>query len=138
MLFSRVSLLKMWAVCFLEVHIMGKVSGSGRRFRGREGWRALVAAWQSSGLSQSEFCRRRGVALKAFGRWKRRYAGLDAGERKDGSGASSRFIEVRGASVPPGGSRAYRLGLPNGVTVEVGSGFDSGELSSLLSVAKSC
>ncbi len=37
--------------------------------RGREWWMRHVAAWQASGLSQVEYCRRHKVVVGSFGRW---------------------------------------------------------------------
>lgn len=34
-------------------------------------WRRLVTAWEKSGLSQAEFCRRRDIKPVNFGWWKR-------------------------------------------------------------------
>ena len=108
----------------IDVNVCG-----GRRL-GPDRWRELVADWEGTGLSQSEFCRRRGVHLKTFGRWKRRYVGVRGVE-------SSAFVEVV-PEVLGGDRRPYRIVLPGGVVVELGSPFDAGELSSLLSVVRSC
>ncbi len=37
--------------------------------QGREWWIRHVAAWQASGLSQAEYCRRHDVVVGSFGRW---------------------------------------------------------------------
>lgn len=52
---------------------------------------------------------------------------------------SQTFIEFTGpvrSGLRTGSERAYRIALPNGVTVEAPQGFDPGQLSSLLSVVK--
>jgi hypothetical protein len=41
----------------------------------------LVAAWERSGLSRTEFCRQRGVKLVTFAWWKRRLASADRADR---------------------------------------------------------
>ncbi len=76
-------------------------------------WVGLVAAWERSGLSQAEFCRRRGVNSGTFAWWRRRLReGADNGpplrghprkmsERFDREGTAERFIEVRLPSVAP-------------------------------------
>jgi hypothetical protein len=38
-------------------------------------WAGLVASWQKSGVSQTEFCRRRGVNAITFSCWKGRLLG---------------------------------------------------------------
>lgn len=40
----------------------------------RTHWRALLEAWRRSGLSQTEFCRREGIARRGFSSWKARLA----------------------------------------------------------------
>jgi hypothetical protein len=34
-------------------------------------WRARIEEWRGSGLSQSRYCRERGISLATFGYWKR-------------------------------------------------------------------
>lgn len=38
--------------------------------RGREGWRALLAGFEGSGLSAEVFCRREGISSASFYRWR--------------------------------------------------------------------
>ncbi len=38
-------------------------------------WQGLIAAWERSGLTQAEFCRRRGVKPVSFAWWKRKLGG---------------------------------------------------------------
>ena len=38
-------------------------------------WQQLVSAWEKSGLSQAEFCRRRRIKAVTFGWWKRKLRG---------------------------------------------------------------
>jgi hypothetical protein len=40
----------------------------------RRYWRGLVAEWQCSGVTQTEFCRQRGVNQGTFNWWKRQLA----------------------------------------------------------------
>jgi hypothetical protein len=40
--------------------------------RREQRWRELLARWQDSGLSQAEFCRRRGIPVWKFLWWKKR------------------------------------------------------------------
>lgn len=41
-----------------------------------EYWRRMMTAWESSGLTQAEFCRRRGLKAVTFGWWKRQLVGV--------------------------------------------------------------
>lgn len=38
----------------------------------REQWAAYVAAWQSSGCSQAQWCREQELTLASFGYWRRK------------------------------------------------------------------
>lgn len=40
--------------------------------RREQRWRELLVRWQDSGLSQAEFCRRRGIPVWKFLWWKKR------------------------------------------------------------------
>ena len=40
-------------------------------------WREVLAEWAKSGLTQTAFCRERGVSLSAFGWWKGELARRD-------------------------------------------------------------
>ena len=86
--------------------------------RGRY-WRRLVSAWQRSGLTQVEFCRRRGVKVTAFGWWKRQLNGpgdghrSGRGRRTTGHGRTmgsvpgrGRQTEVNGQTQVNGGTQA--------------------------------
>lgn len=38
--------------------------------RGREGWRALLAGFEGSGLGTEAYCRREGISAASFYRWR--------------------------------------------------------------------
>lgn len=102
-------------------------------------WSDLVAAWSQSGLSQAEFCRRRGVNGGTFVWWKRRLQGPAADVRKRRGRppkTSGRFVEVRltGASYLPG----YEVVLTHGRSIRVPSQFDPQILSRLIAAVESC
>jgi transposase-like protein len=113
-------------------------------------WSGLVAAWSRSGLSQAEFCRRRGVNGGTFIWWKRQLekaAGpatarsavtSDAPKRRGRppKAASARFVEVRlpGASALP----TYEVVLARGRSIRVPSQFDPRILSQLITAVESC
>ena len=42
-------------------------------------WARLVESWQKSGLTQAEFCRRRGVNAVTFAWWKGKFRGTGGG-----------------------------------------------------------
>ena len=72
--------------------------------RGREDWFGLVREQESSGLSISEFCRRKKLTENSFYRWRRLLA--------EDKGASFVPLEVVG-------TRAVDITLPCGATVNV-------------------
>jgi transposase len=102
-------------------------------------WAELVGGWERSGLSQAEFCRRRGIKLGSFGWWKRqlrRPAGDAPARRGRPPKASKRFVEVRltGAS----STSMYEVVLAGGRSVRVPSRFDPQTLSRLIAAVESC
>lgn len=120
-------------------------------------WRRLVAAWARSGLSQSEFCRRRGVKLGAFGWWKRRLKGVTPSvervrrrRRRPAVPQRADFVEVAlperfRASRPLapegagfGGSGGYEIALRSGHVIRVPRGFDAAAVSQLIAAVASC
>ena len=126
-------------------------------------WADLVAAWARSGLSQAEFCRRRGIKAVNFAWWKRRlerdnkstasparptYPSKRRGPSDDGqtgsvpierrrlTKASERFVEVQltGGSL----SLMYEVVLADGRSIRVPSQFDPQVLSRLITAVESC
>jgi hypothetical protein len=91
---------------------------AGRRRWGEQYWREQVEAWRSSGLSQSEYCRRGGVHWYGFRYWK---AKIDF-ERNAGT-ESSKLVALNPPKVASrGGEVRIRVGAH--YVVEVSAGFD--------------
>lgn len=106
-------------------------------------WSDLVAAWSQSGLSQSEFCRQRGINGGTFMWWKRQLQRVPGGvadvpkrRGRPAKAASPRFVEVRlpGTST----SLAYEVILARGRSIRVPSQFDPRVLSQLIAAVESC
>ena len=70
-------------------------------------WTEILRRFESSGLDSREFCRRKGLALSSFQRWRRRLGSVSAAE----------FVELVPSSSPsaPSSSWALDVSLPNGV-----------------------
>ncbi len=117
-------------------------------------WEGLVAAWERSGLTQAEFCRREGVKPVSFGWWKRKLGGTRGRTAKparrrpasSGDGKRASFVEVglprrvlaagSGSTMPLAG---YEVVLPHGVVVRVPGDFDPAQVTGLLrAVASAC
>lgn len=98
-------------------------------------WGAQLGAWQRSGLSQAEFCRRQGLRRRLFCSWKRRL-----GVAPQGHPSPVRFIPVaiRPNGETPSAGRAVAptasltLVTNGGYRVEVGDGFAPDTLARLL------
>ena len=113
-------------------------------------WRGLLTAWADSGLSQAEFCRRRGIKAVTLAWWKRRLratggTGRERRGRRVGSRRRARFVEValphgasfapapRGSSLAPTSNR-YELVLPGGVGLWLPDDFDPERVARLVQV----
>lgn len=99
----------------------------GRIRRTESEWRAIVASFGSSGLSEAAFCRKARVSRKSFRMWRER---LTAGETSPRVQATrkprpspSGFVEWLAPGAPtlleakPGSGIAFELALPGGVVV---------------------
>ncbi len=114
--------------------------------RSAEQWRSILAEWSSSGLSQSAFCRLRGLSLVTFGGWKRHFGGAVAPARSPhAGGANARrrgmdrlsFVELEPLPRAAGTgleAELYEVRLANGRAVRVGPGFDPAALRRLLAI----
>ena len=99
----------------------------------------MIAEWKRSGLSQAEFCRRRGIKIGAFGWWKRQL-GKPAGDVPKRRGrppkVSSRFVEVRLTGTSS--ASTYEVVLARGRLIRAPSQFDPQILSQLITAVESC
>ena len=89
-------------------------------------WQDHVAAWEQSGIRQSEYCSRQGLNIKVFGYWKRKLC------RKS---ADLTFVPVTiKATQATGGKSAatLRLIIRGGSCIEIGDGFNQDTLRRVL------
>lgn len=118
-------------------------------------WSELLRAWERSGLSQAEFCRRRGIKAVSFSWWKRqlgmatrstgrRMPGLAGGSRP---GQRAKFVEVTWPAGPGAlspalgastGSFGYEVVLTSGRVLRLPPVFDSDQVSRLITAVESC
>lgn len=122
-------------------------------------WQRMVAAWEGSGLSQAEFCRRRGLKAVTFAWWKRQLVestgrggrGGDARRKASAGQKGPAFVEValsarmaagRSAKVSDLGGvqeSGYEVSLPCGTSIRLPVDFDVDRASQLIdAVARSC
>jgi lambda repressor-like predicted transcriptional regulator len=102
-----------------------------------EHWADLVTQWRESGLSQKEFCRRRGISDRALNNWlykspyRERLARILAARSQDKLDAEApRFLPVTVLDATPDtNSRAscatIEIVLPGGPRIAVTPGFDA-------------
>ena len=129
-------------------------------------WATQLAAWERSGLTQAEYCRRRGIKAVNLAWWKRQLLGSGRGrstrlaDRPKRSAKASKqrgrptkpperakrrarpaklsapFVELPLANAFP--APTYELLLVGGRAIRVPSQFDPQVLSRLISVVESC
>ncbi len=121
-------------------------------------WQRMLTAWESSGLTQAEFCRRRGVKAVTFAWWKRQLVGPIRGGgrsrrkrvgRQAGAGSSApSFVEV---ALPDGAGRSlagregagdgelgYEVVFPSGVSIRLPADFAMDKAAHLIQAVRSC
>lgn len=87
-----------------------------RERRGEAAGRALVAAWESSGLPQAVFARRRGVSAQRLSYWR-----LRLGQRGTATSVPG-FVEIPPTVSSRTGAVFVEVG--RGIRVQVERGFD--------------
>lgn len=94
-----------------------------RRRLGEEAWRSLLGRFPGSGLTITEFCRREGVCLASFRRWRKR---LDDAPATGGSVAvlaatpPAAFVDLGALGARRGGGRIeLRLDLGEGLLLHL-------------------
>jgi hypothetical protein len=82
---------------------------SNRTRRTKAQWSEILRRFESSGEDSRVFCRREGVPLSSFQRWRRRL----------GSVATTDFVELVPTSSPsiPSSTWSLDVSLPNGVSL---------------------
>lgn len=119
--------------------------------RSAEQWRAILAEWSGSGLSQAEFCRRRGFSKVTFNGWKRHFrtaapaslwpqgiairGAAGQGVARHAGPARPTFVEVASGSCIAEPA-LYEVRLANGRTVRVGPDFEPATLQRLLAIVE--
>jgi hypothetical protein len=105
-------------------------------------WVEVVAAWQASGLSQSEYCRLAGVNPSTLSRWRDRWRDQEALQQAaERSGLEVResqpcWIEVTHPGGLEGGGR-FEVMVRGGRTIRLDSYFDATGLRRLVEVLES-
>ena len=82
---------------------------------------ALMASWESSGLTRQEFCKDHDIKLSNFSYWRTRYL------RSQSSKKSEHFVKIK-----PAVATSIELIYPNGVKIVLPANSDSATLSTLI------
>lgn len=94
--------------------------------RSQREWEEIVRAFERSGLSQGEFCKRRKLSTETFGWWRWRLGkGAPPAETPE-------FVEV--AVVGAAGCRPVTIEFAGAVVVRVERGFDEETLRRVVAV----
>jgi hypothetical protein len=107
-------------------------------------WRQLLGEWEQSGLSQAEFCRRRGIKAVNLAWWKRRLRGSPGKprggrQRRTRSAGRAAFVELALPSGPGRGGFGYELVLPSGACLRLPGDFDPERVARLVqALATAC
>lgn len=99
----------------------------------RAWWHGEVERWRASGLSQSAYCRERGLRLAQFSYWKRRFA--EAPESCPGEAALVPVSLLEG----PGEAAADAgvvVELAHGVRLHLARGFDATVLAAAVAALR--
>lgn len=99
--------------------------------RTSEAWRKIIQSWQTSDLTQKQFCAQQSIAYSAFYYWFKNFR-----EEKSASKVNSGFAPVKITSDKPvenNGSVLVELVMPDGRRVNFFQGIDVQFLRDLLS-----
>lgn len=99
-------------------------SGNGgtgnRQRRSRAQWQALLARFESAGVSVAEFCAREAISEASLYRWR---GLLQASDAEDAAPITGRFVDLGALSSGAGSSRLeIRLDLGDGVVLHLSRG----------------
>lgn len=99
-----------------------------RQRRSRQEAEQVAAEYESSGLSQIEFCQERGLALSTLARYRSRL-------QRQAAAGSNTLLAVEVSGQPPASVAAgspLTVVLRSGRRIEVGRGFDADALEQLV------
>lgn len=102
----------------------------------RTRWAGHVAAWQSSGLSQSAYCRRQGLSLASFGYWRRQ---LRTHEPEADVPVTQALVPIQVAPTTASlSSPGVEVCLSNGLRVRWPGVGDAASVAALVRALSSC
>lgn len=109
-----------------------KPDAAARRRRSADEGRALVAAWQSSGMSMRAFAAQRGVRTQRLSYWRLRVS--SASVSPSDSGAA--FVEVPHVATHAARGVDCMVEWPDGMRLHIGTGIDATALRGLVTALR--
>lgn len=100
--------------------------------RPRAEWFNLIDEQASSGLSQTEFCKQRGLSICKFGYYKKLHRSTSSGPKGRG------FVPVVIGSKRPALSNEIKINLPNGFSCIVPIDFSADKIKQIIGALISC
>ena len=99
------------------------------RIQKRQYWEAKISRWKESGMSQAEYCRGHDLKIKTFSYWLRKF-------RKEKT-ATVQFVELPSEKLfayknEPNRITELKLIIDEGISIEVGDGFNPGTLKQVI------
>ena len=107
-------------------------------------WQDQISKWQSSGLTQAEYCRKNNLCKRHFSKWKKALQNPPAflekpkpqTRKKRSAGKKQKsFIELK---ISSGLSESYEIITTGGRRIHVGSNFNPETLKHLIAAVESC
>jgi len=95
-----------------------------------EKWAGTVEEWKGSGLSQKEFCRRKGIAFSTYGYWQKRLR--ETGWKKKPALAETGGFKPVHVIENKSSSAEMEIILRSGVRIAVKEKFDPGVLRAVV------
>lgn len=97
-------------------------------------WRSLIEEQESSGLNQSEFCKKRNLVLSQFVY----YRGLIKAKESAGVVNPKSFMPVQISKPEINTASEIRIALPNGFQCSISSRIEVSQIKRLVEVLLSC
>jgi hypothetical protein len=94
---------------------------SANQRRSRKEWRIHLSEWKQSDLTQSEFCRQKGLNLRTFQYWRRKFIHSSEPEIPPGDHSRLKVVQLQQERFSP-----VQINIPNlssGIKLKIGNIF---------------
>jgi len=97
--------------------------------KNKEKWLEIFKAWETSGLTRTEFCKTQKLKVSTFDYWRRAI-------RKNG-GSEETLVKLSHVVTPPASNSIISMELSGGYKLTIPSGYNSDHLKRLLTDIRS-